>query len=606
MRQEGDEIIGEADLFPSLSTLPSTARVRLSPVATGDGTDAISAVIDIGSERTTLILVHRGPALRRLHLVFDAIAGLDLPEPAILAGETGPENLKAVLAAASIDAVIPAEIRVRSQLLGGTVDPDRTVNPAELHAMLREWGEPPAAGPAAAGPAGWWLHVLFAGRFETERDRRQPDEAREVLGIMYDTQDTGGSLPRQGLAVFLNAASLAGLRQEDPVRWRKQVLFTLAHEIGHALNLPHCSERGAAAVRTWMNNPFTFAGGPRAFWDGFENCFDATELGYLRHAPHIDIAPGASNYAARQSRLIRGDAATLDGLVALAGPDAPIRAAATLNPVKQRRAAEVPLYRFGEPVFLRFALTNRGARSLRCPKSFDPSDGLLTVTVTRPDGRSRILRPAMALCQRYPEVRLKPRQTVAFDGIFASFDSDGPLFDVPGRYRVTARFAGLPGPPLATPPATLRVLHPTRAEEIAAVTAWDDPDLMRAIYLRQPLLARNRWQALVDRYDAIARDGADPDDTTAAFLRYTAGLGWMQRFAPASRKRAHGPDLARAREHLRACQHPDLPSGAAGALRRLEDDASGAGADARLNRPSRDRPRRASRVPPAPAARSRR
>ncbi|RVU15502.1 hypothetical protein [Methylobacterium oryzihabitans] len=594
--QTGDVIGGTAELFWSEAGFPTTAQVQLTPVATQDGTEAVSVQLGTGPGAPSLTLVRQDRSLRRLSLVMHAIKGLALPNPSLVDANAAGETLPTVMKAASIEVAVPAGIQTRSELSSRALDPQRIVNPAELEAMLREWGSPPASVGLADD---WWLHVVFAGRLEGGRD---------VLGIMYDTQSQNADPPRQGLAVFLNTKTLSDFRQTDPVAWRRHVLFTLAHEIGHALNLPHCAERNAPAALSWMNNPFTFAGGSEAFWSGFKDRFDDDELCFLCHAPHIDIAPGTSNYAVRQSRLIAGSGGPPGGLVALAASGAPVRAAAALTPVKRcAKGQPVPLYRFGEPVFLKFTLANLGEARFPYPKSFDPSDGLLTVTVTRPDGRSRTLRPAMALCQHHPEAWLEPGgEPASFDGIFASFDADGPLFDLPGRYRVTARFAGLPGPPLAAAPATLRVLHPTRAEEIAAVTVWDDPGLMRAIYLRQPLLALDRWQELVERYEAIARDGADPDDTTAAFLRYTAALGWMQRFAPASRKRAREPDPEKAREHLRAGQHPQLPSGAAGKLRRLEDDASGVTAEPGLSRRSRARPRRASPAPPAPSARSRR
>ncbi|MEH3147513.1 MAG: hypothetical protein PGN34_19705 [Methylobacterium frigidaeris] len=556
--ESADGIAGRANLFSSSPGGPRTALVRLSPAPAVGGTPAIAARLDPGRGEVRLVLVRQGPAFRRLALTLDAVEGLDLPDQSILDGPPAAENLRAVMAGASIAVAEGAEIRVRRNLDGRALDPRQSVNPAELHEMLEAWGDPPAS----PGLSDWRLHVVFAGRLEGDR---------KALGLMYDTRGTAADPPRQGLAVFLDSEPLVDLKATSAEDWRRQVLFTLAHEIGHALNLPHCFERGAADALTWMNYPHRFAAGEAAFWDGFRNCYDPTELDFLCHAPHVDIAPGASNYAARTSLLITGGGADPDDPVALSAADERVRAAAALVPLKAR-----PLYRFGEPVFLRFTLANTGPRPFLYPRSFDPSDGLLTVTVTRPDGHSRTLRPAMSLCQRHPEARLKPGARASFDGIFASFDADGPLFDAPGRYVLSARFGGLPGRPLATPPSALRVLHPTRAEEIAAVTVWDDPGLMRAIYLRQPLLARERWNALLDACGAITREGADPEDTTGAFLRYTAALGWMQRFAPASSAVPRRPDLGKARAHLRACQHRNLPSGARTKLRRLQRRESAA------------------------------
>jgi hypothetical protein len=44
-------------------------------------------------------------------------------------------------------------------------------------------------------------------------------------------------------------------------------------------------------------------------------------------------------------------------------------------------------------------------------------------------------------------------------------------------------------------------------------------------------------------------------------LQYIAALGWMQWFAPASRRRGFAPDLDKAQERMSKARHTFLPSG---------------------------------------------
>jgi hypothetical protein len=148
---------------------------------------------------------------------------------------------------------------------------------------------------------------------------------------------------------------------------------------------------------------------------------------------------------------------------------------------------------------------------------------------------------------------------LSFDGILASFDADGAIFDEPGRYRLEATFAGVDGVILASAPSYLRVLHPTRAEELFAISIWDDNALMRAIYCRQPLVALDSWRRLMHEQARLLAD--DPNNTTMAYLRYIAARGWMARFAPASRPGAYKPNRRKAGTLLRTVEPRHLPQG---------------------------------------------
>jgi hypothetical protein len=540
----GDSDLVERDLrisckvtFYSSRQLSRTgSQVEIIP-AGGAGLPAVDVTMNIGSGTATARLARTGDALRRLTLAMDGLKDLPIPDASVFEDHPDGKDLIAVLARASIAVSYERPLSYRP-------DPsDRKVhNSAELHDLLVKWGKPPTE---AFDP--WWLHVLFAGQYDGR-------DGKDVSGVMYDVGLDEDASPRQGLAVFLNSAGIIAQGPPNSDAWKREVLFTLIHEIGHGLNLPHCFESGRPEALSWMNYPDRVSGNLDAFWSRFAHTFDVPELDFLCHAPHIDIAPGQCAYARRVSTLIEGGSAdaTLLRTPATSEGDDATSAVVSLSALK-------PIYGYGEPVFLRLALHNTGKKPIRYAKALDPSDGLVTIEVTGPSGRTRTLRPPMILCQRHRLKRLGPGKSVSFDGIFAGFDAEGPLFAEPGRYRLQASFAGVPGGVIASAPVHLRVLYPTRQEELLAIRIWDDGPLMRAIYHRQPLIALDSWRDLVDVTSRVLP--SDPENTVGAFLQYIAALGWMQWFAPASRRRGFAPDLDKAQERMSKARHTFLPSG---------------------------------------------
>ena len=535
--ESGSGITFDAMLYPpSGPAVPVRARIARA------GADAITLSGDFGVGPVRAGLVRIGSALRRLTLVVDAIDGFDVPDDSLLGG-SGGTDVASCLAKASIAVSPVPHLTVRPDPYGRTVH-----TPAELHELMTRWGKPPAR---AADP--WWLNVLMGGRFD---GRGYGD----VSGVLYDVSTDEDSFPRQGVAVFLASKGIAehAPGSED---WKREVLFTLVHEIGHGLNLPHAFDEGRDTALTWMNYPSRL--GPDVFWKGFDHSFDERERHFLCHAPHADIAPGACAYATRRSDLLSGGRVGDAAFRHVPGPedgDERARPRLEVGPLK-------PHYVFGEPVFLKVALVNEGTTSLRYAKAFDPSDGLLTVTIVKPHGEVRIVRSPFALCQDHRLRRLGPGQRVAFDGIFVAFDADGAIFDEPGRYTLSARYAGVPGHVLTAPETRLRVLHPTRDEERVAILVWDKPLLMRAIGLRQPLIARDDWETY--REAVTHRLPIDPGNTTPAFLTYTAALGWMKPHKPACAARGYEADLTKARAHLRQVHAAHLPSGVVRKKRRI-------------------------------------
>jgi hypothetical protein len=526
-------LTGMVSFFSSQPLQRNGSSIAVSLLRSTGAGASISLTLDLGAGDVTAELERIGPELRTLRIDMDGLAGLPEPDASLLDGDQNGHDLVAALRRASIAAT------VHSSPFRPDTSGRKRHTMAELHALMQDWSQPVQANQQ------WRLHVLFANRF----DGRNGDD---VSGIMYDVEP-GMRPARQGLAVFLNSSTIKGCEPANCPDWRREVAFTLVHEIGHALNLPHAFEDGRAEALTWMNYPERTAIGAAAFWSQFKGVFDLRELAFLHHAPFCDIAPGQYDYAQRDSDLLSGG-----GFPAFRKTchnthhSQPVKAALAITPLKL-------VYAFGEPIFLKASVTNSGRKPIAVAKALDPSDGFLSIQVRTPLGKVRHIRPPAALCQRTPIATLRHRQSVSFDGILASFDADGPIFDEPGRYRIDATFTGVTGASLTSPPVYLRVLHPGRAEEIFAISIWDDPQLMRAIYCRQPLLALDSWRRLVDETaQALA---ADHGNTSVAYLKYISAIGWLSSFAPASRTKKYLPRKRKAAAHLSLVETRDLPSG---------------------------------------------
>lgn len=507
----------------------------------------VTLTLDIGAGDVSVTLSRASPELRSLQIDIDGLAGLPTPQMRVFEGDPAGKDLVSALKRASIAANVTVR-PFRPYSDNGPTPQKLTMG--ELHSWMDEWNRPPTE----IGQA-WRVHVLFAGQYSGGRNEAQ------VSGLMYDVEPQRRP-SRQGLAVFLNSDTIKACTPVNGDDWRREVLFTLVHEIGHALNLPHAFENNRAQSLTWMNYPGRLEIGTTGFWNAFEETFDPSELAFLHHAPFPDIAPGQNDYAQRRSSFLSGgaDPALRAKKTPKAVDPATVKAGLAVTPLKST-------YVYGEPIFLKLAVTNNGRGKLSVAKAFDPSDGFVSIRIETPSGRQRTLRPPATLCQHVPRVSLGARKGLSFDGILASFDADGAIFDVPGRYRLEATFTGIDGVTLTSPPSTLRVLHPTRAEELVAISIWDDNALMRAIYCRQPLVALDSWRRLVEEQLRLLPD--DDANTTKAYLRYVAALGWMERFAPARGAAAFRPNRRKALAHLRTVEPRGLPQGVSRRCRAL-------------------------------------
>ncbi|MFC4592098.1 zinc metalloprotease [Sphaerisporangium corydalis] len=271
----------------------------------------------------------------------------------------------------------------------------------------------------------WELHLLMLGKAKAEPG------AGTLLGVMFDD---AGVLPRQGCAIF--AGSIRKIFPDDPDR---KTIKTVAHELGHALNLRHRFERevGQADSSSFMNYDWRYRGGSfeEEYWNAFSFTFDADELEFLRHAPRSAVMPGRSPFpsATYWSRGTGGYSPYLPEV-----PDPRFR-------IGLNAPASGSLFLFGQPVFLEVVFANRLADPVTVPADLlDPKGPWLEFRIIRrtsgpvspEDGMT--FTPMMHRC--YDSTASAP-VTLAAGGtlrgnVNLTFGSSGFSFAEPGTYDI--------------------------------------------------------------------------------------------------------------------------------------------------------------------------
>jgi hypothetical protein len=248
--------------------------------------------------------------------------------------------------------------------------------------------------------------------------------------------DVGGALPRQGCAVFVDEIR----RFTDDEGLDRLVTHTMAHEVGHALNLVHRFERpvGRSASPSPMNYFWRYRGGNREqeYWEQFVHRFDPDEVQFLRHAPRASVMPGMSPF---------------HGVDYWAGAPGAYPAFVPGTPTPGFRLVldpppSGPRYAFGQPVYLQVSLQNTGESPAALPPSvLDVKAGYLEILIERvngpggrPVGPPQAFVPVVQRCVDFtPGPRRLQPQEVWYDNVNLTFGSSGFAMAEPGGYRLT-------------------------------------------------------------------------------------------------------------------------------------------------------------------------
>lgn len=294
-----------------------------------------------------------------------------------------------------------------------------TWSDAEMHdAMVTFWSR------FAARPQ-WAMWVLYAARH---------DSGRGLGGIMFDDI---GDQHRQGTAIFTDSfIQDVPAGDTNPAAWRNRMQFwTAVHEMGHAFNLAHSWQKALSLpggrdpwiplanepeARSFMNYPFSVAGGESSFFSDFRFRFSDDELVFMRHAPRRFVQMGNSDWFDNHG---------------FEQPDALRQTGAWQLEIRPNR--EENTYRFLEPVVMELKLTNSSSRESAIDEDFLTDGRHVEIFLQRESGDTRRWRPMITRCHERHESRLEPGASI-YGAHMISTSTSGWLIDEPGFYKVQA------------------------------------------------------------------------------------------------------------------------------------------------------------------------
>jgi hypothetical protein len=335
---------------------------------------------------------------------------------------------------------------------------------------------------AFANVAQWKMWIFLARLADSD----------SLGGVMFDGDiDEPGGVDRQGTAVFTHSPFFHDASGDYPqanppanAAARRELFFDLIHETGHAFNLAHSFQKLSswgpddvawpapswmpvvqdARALSWMNYPDSASpgGGYNATWfyERFRFRFDDNELLFLRHAPGSFVQMGNAAWFHNHGRVARD---TLNPAIAL---------------VLRSRKEVLEL---GEPVFLELKLKNVSDAVLPVHANLDPSDGMVELAVTHPDGRRVPFVPLAHTRNMLLPRTLEPGESM-YQAINATVGRFGFDFKEPGAYRVEASYRNVDG---STAAAAMRVyVRPAHAyDDLPVLHDLFEARTGRALYL---------------------------------------------------------------------------------------------------------------------------
>lgn len=496
-----------------------SGQVSLSADPRGLGSFEVTVDLE-GGHRDPIVgrLEWQGSTFRKISIEVDGIAGQ--PYFDHYTSRSGAKvSLESAFAAAGLD----AQVRIDSFTSGHPDNLLRGYSLAEIHRAMQDRRDRQLA------PGRLHTHV-FVCTYLSGRNNRG------VLGVMYDFGDADvNQRAREGVAVFGQHPLFSDPRVPDDTR-RREFVYTVIHEVGHALNLLHSFDKGRPAALSWMNYPQLYPLGAQAgaghdgsaeFWRTFPEGFDKLELRHLRHATTREIGAGGFPFGIYED----GASSIYEGGVA-----EPRRTSLISNPLRQAAGVELIArptkgeFLLGEPVFVQLTVKSGPNVTALIPDALDPSEGFTRFTIEKPTGQAVRYYPPLRMCMRAPQLILQPgaaeKQSHAIPLFLAS---DGPVFTEPGVYRVWAELSGINGAKVAfANPVTVRVAPPDRANATFAARVWEAPRLLAPLYLRHPLSDESAWGHLEEA--ALSAGINSTANPTWSYLNYVAALGWLEQF----------------------------------------------------------------------------
>ena len=304
-------------------------------------------------------------------------------------------------------------------------------------------------------------------------------------GVMFDGDiDEPGGVDRQGTAIFTKCPYFhttgGGYIQANPPvdeAVARELFFNTIHESGHAFNLAHSwqktQENEWAApswmplgdddnALSWMNYPDRPSPGANATWfyERFRFRFNDSENLFLRHAPDSYVQMGNEDWFENHARVTRG---SLDPRLSLA-----------VRTQKQ-------VFEYGEPINLELKLKNCGNEPVLVHRQLEPSDGMVDIAITAPDGQRTPLIPLARNRSYLDKLYLEPNQAL-YQAVNASVGKLGFGFKQPGAYRIEVAFRNIDGRTAAAV-TQIYVQAASNTTDTAIINEMFDARVARVLYV---------------------------------------------------------------------------------------------------------------------------
>jgi hypothetical protein len=264
-------------------------------------------------------------------------------------------------------------------------------------------------------------------------------------------------------------------------------LRSATHEVGHAFNQIHQELETSADNSIMTTTPSVadvLAAGSETFPDDIDLSFNATVIRHLRHLPDPAVRPGAMGFFGSAVNAPEpADVEFLDGL----------EVSVELSSDRVR---------LGEPVELKWKLTNTGTEPVPVPNSLDYRALVSRISVTDPDGRVTFLRPVDQLtCSRISIADLDSGESLTGETVLF-YGRDGFTMEKPGKHEVEVIVLWQLGgePVAASGESDLFVSYPISDNDNQVASLLLDPDVGRAVAIGDA----TPFKTAVDR---IARAG---------------------------------------------------------------------------------------------------
>lgn len=382
-----------------------TVTIQVSPVSPApfgfSGPYFEGRLLDAGVDKGAFTMGRVSGFVRRATVEVDTLAG------AVAPGPVGGEDIRTVFATAGWDVgVVYDQVNVA---VPAGVNANTCWSNGNLHALMAA-----VRNPTTNLDAQWRLHLIVV-----------PAAMGCGRGVMYDQI----SVPREGVASFCNDGYPSGeTTHYDGAGGQQQrnvpraFLRSACHELGHGFNQVHQEGEGGAdnSIMTTTPSVAGVIGAGGTFPDAINLAFNTHTRRHLMHWPDPVVRPGGHTFGSGHG----GPVVPSADVVEFSADELELHVGADESPVA-----------IGEPVQLRWVLTNTSDAPIAVPSDLGLPAQHARVTVTRPGGGARVMPSFVIRTDDVAITALSPGESrSATTRLFWS--SNGFAFEAPGRHRV--------------------------------------------------------------------------------------------------------------------------------------------------------------------------